>query len=275
MIVIEPTGGICNRMRALDSAIAFSAEKNLKLYVVWILNSDCNCRFSDLFIVPKEFNRLVELKSGRLTEILKKCLRVFFSCFPNYYLGHKGIETLKGQWGTYIQGIKKFLDKLHGYNSVYIQTFSRFYYSSSLPPFGSFIPLVTIQNRVSLYREENMVGVHIRRGDNKKSITNSPLEKFIEYMKKEILDDNGVKFFVATDDPESEVVLKDVFPNRIVTHSKESLDRNSPLAIQDAVIDLYCLANCRKLIGSYWSSFSETASEINGIDKIIIKPENL
>jgi hypothetical protein len=274
MIVIEPTGGLCNRLRALDSAIAFSINNNLKLNVLWILNSDCNCKFSDLFIVPTEFNRLTELKSGTLTRILKKFLKIQFSCFPNYYLDHKSIKNLKRQSGSAFRGIKDILDKLHNYNSVYIQSSNRFYYTSSYPPFSSFIPRNSIQTIINHYKEENMIGVHIRHTDNKKSIVYSPLEKFIDYMKKEIVDDIDVKFFVATDDPQSEIILKEIFSNRIVTHSKKSLDRNDPLAIQDAVIDLYCLANCRKLIGSYWSSFSETASEISGIDKVIIGKEN-
>ena len=46
---------------------------------------------------------------------------------------------------------------------------------------------------------------------------------------------------------------------------------NDPRGIQDAVIDLYSLANCRKLIGSYWSSFSEVAAQLRGIELVIAK----
>jgi hypothetical protein len=127
---------------------------------------------------------------------------------------------------------------------------------------------------INRYKDENMIGIHIRRADNKLANSYSPIEDFKDHMKKEIDFDKNIKFFVATDDPQSENILKDMFPNKVVTHSKTSLDRNDPLAIQDAVIDLYCLANCRKLIGSYWSSFSDTASEINHIDKIIIGQAN-
>jgi hypothetical protein len=33
---------------------------------------------------------------------------------------------------------------------------------------------------------------------------------------------------------------------------------------------LFCLSKCQKIIGSYWSSFTEAAAEIHGIEKIIV-----
>jgi hypothetical protein len=118
-----------------------------------------------------------------------------------------------------------------------------------------------------------MIGVHIRRGDNVDSIQYSPLERFVERMKEEIDRNNSVKFFVSTDDYKVEVYLRNLFQHRIITHKKKSFSRNSSLGIQDALIDLYCLANCSKLIGSYYSSFTETAWQINGISHVTIKSE--
>ncbi|MEM9423654.1 MAG: hypothetical protein AAF975_02555, partial [Spirochaetota bacterium] len=102
----------------------------------------------------------------------------------------------------------------------------------------------------------------------------STIEKFIACMRSEIDKDSSVKFFLATDDLSVEIKLRQIFPGRIVSYPKKNFDRNNPIAIQDAVIDLYCLSNCRKLIGSYSSSFSEIASEINGIELIVAKEGN-
>ena len=92
----------------------------------------------------------------------------------------------------------------------------------------------------------------------------------VEAIKRELALDPNVVFYLATGSPEEEISLGEVFPGKIVRHKKASYDRNDPKAIRDALIDLYCLANCRKLIGSYYSSFTETASEISGIDKQVI-----
>ena len=116
--------------------------------------------------------------------------------------------------------------------------------------------------------------MHIRRIENEQSVIYSPLERFVECMKEEINRDNNIKFFISTDDYQVEEYLRNLFPHRIITHNKKSLSRNSSRGVQDALIDLYCLSNCSKLIGSYWSSFTDTAWQINGIDQITIR-ENL
>src|SRR5438876_7707619 len=70
-------------------------------------------------------------------------------------------------------------------------------------------------------------------------------------------------FFVATDDPHEESFLRDRF--RVVTHQKRSLDRSTVEALEDAAIDLYCLAATRQLIGSHGSSFTHVAAQLYGI----------
>jgi hypothetical protein len=260
MIIIKPRGRLCNRLRAIDSAIALTAKHELKLHVIWEMNWECNCKFSDLFIVPRE---LSEIKSGYILNILNRIAPLLFSHFNNYFLDQNGIEKLTDR--------RKFFDKISSYNNVYINSHSGFYRRASFSSFSSLNPRASIQDIIKSYRVRNMIGVHVRRTDNMNSISYSPIEKFIEHMNNEIRRDNNAKFFLATDDLSVETELREIFPDKIITHSKKSLDRNNPLAIQNAVIDLYCLANCRKLIGSYWSSFSYTAAEIYRVDRTIIK----
>jgi hypothetical protein len=82
-----------------------------------------------------------------------------------------------------------------------------------------------------------------------------------------------VKFVVATDFLEVQQELENIFPGRIIIHNKSSLDRSSPAAIRDAVIDLYCLAQTRKLIGSYGSSFTETASKLGDVETVVVNTQ--
>lgn len=267
VIIVKPEAGLANRLRVIDSAIDLTTKYKMKLHVIWELNRSCNCKFSDLFVVPKELDRLTELRRGLVIRILNGLAPIYFSHFNNYYLDQKETQNVMRQ----NDGFKA----LSNYKTVYIRTSSRFYRPPSLPHFFSFCPKESIQNAINSYREENLIGVHVRRADNEISIAHSPIGKFIESMNNEIGKDKNVKFFLATDDPAIEIELRTIFPNKIVTHYKKSLDRNNPLAIKDAVIDLYCLSNCRKIIGSYWSSFTDIAAEINGIDRTIIKEEHV
>jgi hypothetical protein len=59
--------------------------------------------------------------------------------------------------------------------------------------------------------------------------------------------------------------IQQQYGDRIITYEKV-LDRNQQKGIQDALVDMYCLAGCQKIIGSYFSSFSEVAAQINGIE---------
>ena len=114
------------------------------------------------------------------------------------------------------------------------------------------------------------IGVHIRRTDNNKSIEAASVDDFINAMENEVNQDRSVQFFVATDDPKVLTRLLTRFGKRIQFHKKRSYSRTNPLAIEDALIDLYALASCRRLIGSYWSSFTDTAMQIGNMETRII-----
>jgi hypothetical protein len=80
----------------------------------------------------------------------------------------------------------------------------------------------------------------------------------------------NAKFFIATDSPEEETQLRYAFLERIIVYEKRALDRDAPLATQDALIDLYRLSRCRKLIDSYRTSFKDAAWQIRGVERLII-----
>jgi hypothetical protein len=163
------------------------------------------------------------------------------------------------------------LKKMTAAKRSHITTVHSFYPTDR--PFRDFVPVERLWQIINEHSQnfDRVIGVHIRRTDNRQSLAYSSTSEFIELMQAEIRKDGNTKFFVATDSQIEEDNLKQVFPGRILTYQKQSLDRNDPAAIQDAVVDLYCLSKCRKLIGSYYSSFTDTAYQINGIDYTIVK----
>lgn len=94
---------------------------------------------------------------------------------------------------------------------------------------------------------------------------------FIDKAEELLRTDPKAKFFLATDDPSEERLFLDKFGESIIIHRKTSLDRNNPRAIRDAVTDLWFLAHCKKIYGSYWSSFSDVAAMWGNIEKEILK----
>ena len=78
-----------------------------------------------------------------------------------------------------------------------------------------------------------------------------------------------VRFFLATDDAEIKRRLLDRFgEDRIITARME-LRRDSQEGMKGAVLDLFALSRTEKIIGSYYSSYSEIAAELGGIELII------
>jgi len=254
MIVLEPLGGLGNRMRAVDAAMILSKKIDKPLHVVWRRNSALNCNFDELFLMPKSIAKLIQVDA-------KTPARELPAAYDNH-IDQKRMEHLVRQGYDF--------EALRADRAVFISTWSRFYGANDF--FRDLIPIAPLQNIIDAYAKnfKNTVGVHIRRTDNVKSIQHSPTPRFIELMQKEIDHNASAKFFLATDSPEEEERLKNRFTDRIITHRKRSLSRKNRLAIQDALIDLFCLSKCQKLIGSYWSSFTDTAAKIGGIEKVIV-----
>lgn len=110
----------------------------------------------------------------------------------------------------------------------------------------------------------NTIGVHVRRGDNLKSIQRSPLYEFSRLMKDAADADERTNFFLSTDCQEAADFLRHEFGNRLITRTPD-LSRDTLVGTQEAIIDLWLLSRTSRIIGSYWSSFSETAAAISGI----------
>ncbi len=261
VLLVEPIFGLANRMGFIDSAVALAESTGLQLSVLWFLDQTLNCRFEELFVQPRGINRIIQFHLGPGTRIIRKLIRAYFSKAASFYADPKTVQKcLERNWD--------FLE-LGRTAKSYLWGYCEFY--PVMQPYRIFQPVPVLQDAISSYPiDEHTVGVHIRRGDSKLSILFSGTESFIRAMQREVQLNPKVKFFVATDKPEEELTVRRLFPGRILSHPKNDLDRDSPSAARDAVVDLYCLSRCRKLIGSYYSSFSRVAGIIRGIEREII-----
>lgn len=134
-------------------------------------------------------------------------------------------------------------------------------------------PNILAHNNIKIDRHST-IGIHIRRTDNVNAINYSPTSLFLDRIREDIKAEPTIKYYLATDDPIEESVFVSEFGDRIVIFKKHSLDRNDPVAITDAVIDLYNLSRCRKIYGSYFSSFSDVAALWGNIEKEVLKTED-
>lgn len=268
MVIIEPREGLCNRMRTLDAAIEYSRKIQRPLKVMWRMDARLNCPLSELFEYREDFGQVVEHRYfGHIARLRRRARIMGVQLARGVYLSQDRVTDFLHQ--------QRSFEELRKYQAIYISTWDQFYPSNGFS--RNFVPVAPLRSAIEarIGSGDGMVGVHIRRSDHGPSTERSPLWRFIELMQEEIALDSRVRFFLATDSQRDEATLKKQFPDRIISHPKPSLDRTKPDTIKDALIDLYCLARCRKLIGSYYSSFSDLAWKIGNIDKIIIDVQEL
>ncbi|MEJ1239009.1 hypothetical protein WBG78_12820 [Chryseolinea sp. T2] len=266
LIVIEPFGGLGNRMRVIVSAIALSKSLGKDLKVIWKTGEDLKCSFNRLFEPINNVN------------IVQENVGTIYSSFNKSWIKRKTIQAINLLNGFNLVVHEQdhsivFADDatarkiLQTYTNVYIRSCEHFYLADN--DWTVFAPIqqlrIVIDDLIQNFKP-NIVGVHIRRTDNYKSIQVSSLDKFIE-----LLNDHSIKqCFLATDDP---LVLHElssrIADNRLIIYSKE-FTRSTEKGVQDALIELFCLANCSKIYGSYWSSYSEVASYLQNKELIIV-----
>ncbi len=303
-LYIEVRAGLCNRMRALDSAIFLARDIGKPLHLVWTVDYEMGCGFEELFEIPEPIASIRTISGNQLG-------------------GQKmseELERLRGEAGYLLFQDNMFQLKKSRFNFrklrkeqvPYISTWDRFYPQKNfgkksprslgfwlrnlslalsarlhhlyagqdpLSPYAhlyaAFRPVAQLQERIlkNTGSFQRTIGVHLRRTDNPGQRF-SPTELFIRRMTQEVERHPETDFFVATDDPAEEAVLLQEFPGRIRTHKKRSLDRATKEAMEDAVIDLYCLAATERIIGTIQSSFTVTAAQINRIPLEVLSIRN-
>lgn len=259
-VKIIPTGGLCNRMRAIATGVAVAKSYHCPSIIYWNNSQGLKANFSELFKpIGQEDIKLVENKkwlyniNGNLDYLLRwPLLRIRF-------------EQTVFNFSIYRDGeIYHKLKKAYAHSLLLISCYPM---CKKYNIQGMFIPQDDIQNRIDETVSgfsASTIGVHIRRTDNKVSIQASPLEHFTRKMDEEIHKDGNTKFYVASDDKEVKEALKALYPNRIITLMDDT-DRNSLEGMKFAVLDLFCLSKTNKIIGSVGSSYSQIAAEIGGI----------
>ena len=257
MIIIQPSGGLCNRMRVINSGWRLARERQEKLLVLWNCNSELNCPFDALFRPVTEF-RITSIHSVADPRKLfrQKTARSYLT--NEDLIAHRGPDGCLNQ--DYAAGLK---------SNIYIFTWEWFYPSED---YHLFVPTDRMLSRIHEMTARfgpSCVGVHIRRTDNQPAIGKSSTDAFLASIKKELAADPDTMFYLATDDMEEERRLREVFPERILSNQNRCLRRDSREGIEDALVDLYSLSSTRKIIGSYFSSFTDIAADMHKIPLVI------
>lgn len=324
-IVLRPMGGLCNRLRTIDSFIDICKRNEFALEVLWTsdvtLNSSFNSLFKELALTnieikiiecPQGFPEQNLIKIGKRengeyainlnqtrnriknivkqfifssklnkehNSILKELKQLDYDAIitndelEKIYNSEEKLDlSIRALDIEFFENVAPFLNKtLNKQNIIYINCCYRVEELKS--NYEYLKPTNEIQNKIDNITKEfsrNTVGLHVRRTDHKVSKSMSTNDKFKYVVDKEIQQNENVKFYLSTDDPNFKDEFLNSYSSRIITNSVESYDRNNSMAIKDAVIDLFCLAKCQKIYGSHQSSFSQTAADLGNMKEFIV-----
>ncbi len=259
--------GLCNRMKEMASAIALARAVEQPLVVYWLKNRYLNCSFGRLF-EPIEDVSVVDVETSRLKALftlgsLRYRLRTLREPI-DLFLGNKQIEEYRESGVDLVPLVAKA-------KHTVVITYYRFLEGSD--SLDDFRPrediLEEVDDATAHLGTAGLVGVHIRGTDNAEALANSPVTAFLERMQRELESDPEARFFLATDDPVIEQAVEQQFPGRVVTRPKV-FARDKAEGVRDALVDLLLLSRCRLILGSHWSSFTETAAELGGVEMEIV-----
>lgn len=259
MLIIQPMGGLCNRMRAINSARILAEKRGEKLQVVWNVNPELGCPFEELF-QPTDAFTYFNIHS-------KWNLKKMFYQLTRSRIGNDELRDARVDGNlpdSYVSSLS---------SSLYIKTEEHFFVNHDYSPFMPSKDILAKQKKLMEGFGPHNVGVHVRRTDNKPAIGKSSTDAFISSMEKELALHPDTKFYLATDDLSEEARLREHFPNCIISNEGRDLSRDSVTGIKDAFVDLLCLSATDKIIGSYFSSFTDIAADMHGIEKIIAGEE--
>ena len=267
-IVVKVRGGLGNRMRVIASCLALHKRLRETIDVLWINDGELNCPFERLFL-PLEGVNIINIPYIQKWNKIKR-RRVFAKLSSDYQdfdiqFSDTEIVELKRMKTDIVKLIKDA-------ESVFIETCHHFYGDESFLAY--LLPCKSISNMVKKRKSElgltSYIGIHIRRTDNKISKEQSTTQGFIQYI--EYCENQSIdnQYYLSTDDKEEAVQLKKVFGDKI-NYVSSSVRRNKPASIEAALVDMLMLSKSRKVIGSYWSSFSEVAAAYNGVTLDIVR----
>lgn len=293
-LTLVPQGGLCNRLRAVLSAVSLveTLFPEARLRVGWSADAECAARFDQLFeplspapsaqAAPAPSAQACSILGGGASESLPSAQASeslpFLTIGPRRWFD-RPVTRRNLHWPALVRSViysaqyrntPPAVEDLRG--KVYVSTGHAFCDYS--PAYVRRLrPLPHLQQRIDALSADfdaHTVGIHIRRTDHSTAIAESPDSLFVDAIAAAIVADPEARFFLATDDSALKARLAEQFPGRI-TQQECSGTRSDLRGMEEAVVDLWTLARTSRIIGSFWSSYTDTAAEIGQIPLTIIR----
>jgi len=239
-IYVVAMHGLCNRLSWLCGLYSYNLHKgcsnpDCKVYLKWEPTKMCNGHYSELF---KNMDKLVIVKNDN--EVPSNIKRYAGQhSVPNVFKMFK--IQINSEMEAAIFGLLNFNDNIE----------------------------LKAQQFISKNFKKNTIGMHIRRTDHvglaKKFNNFTSDEYFYKIIDNEIKKDKDVMFFLAADNRKTQDIYLKKYPHNIIVWKLINKPKDSfrHTTLEDAGMDLCLLSHCKRVEGSFHSSFSRIALMLN------------
>lgn len=242
ILYLEVMGGLVSRLRAVLAADLYTRRKGMKLRINW----------------PRRQDNLVEW-DGEFQAKLEDLWRVPWETCDHPIMHFSGSERYKKDPDEQVR-------TCHPSDFGILDHEIR-------EPFGRLVPTLAVRKAADIPMPDGTVGLHIRSHLPHPDF--KPLSWFVEVMKTYT---SSQMFYLVCDEQSTEDKLREEFPRRILTRSKDyAYDLGG---ITKAAADLYVLSDLDKtkmVHGSVRSSYSQLVAILRGakIDGPLHGPGNI
>lgn len=275
-LIINPIGGLANRMRALAAGISLARDLGVDYSVVWMKNRELAASFDAIFAPSDMLDGKISYPSSISYELLYSPPRKRNLFVTALTLRRYGIAFLDGVglWGEMLKEKDSHINVRRLFEAAFSSARQCMIQGGTdLYPYDEglyrmlYVPSEEIAGRVAErvgQLGDRSYGIHIRRTDNAVSIQHSPDDAFIAEISRLSESEPEAKFYLATDSEDVKRKFVGIFGPRIVC-SPFVADRNSVEGMKEAAVELFTLSRTNAILGSYYSSFSEAAAMIGNV----------
>jgi hypothetical protein len=259
--------GLCNRLMALVSGAALAEATNRHFRMIWPSTDACAATFDRLFSAP--WNIVPDSDAG---DALENGYRAWRSGPPDL-TAEPRVDV------SFLAGGTLLFPDVYPHHARWMQ--------EAMASIEMLAPHPALQGRIEEFAgrhfRSSTIGVHIRRGDFVRRqpdvVANTNL--VIREIDRRLEQSPDATVFLCTDDGGPDQVtgrrvhegvrehLRRRYGPRVIWTTPRTLDRRDPIAIEDAVVDLWLLRRTSAIVGTSSSTFSLMAALGRDVDTVM------